>query len=164
MNFACALSLRVEEIMDEIRPMPTEDEIADWIWTDDDEGEVYDEALQRALEETNGVVSRKPRLVLAGQSPLTNPFTVLLFSPFSLPFAPLPAQAWASGNIRMSVSLRDPPFALETDRRCFGCSGEYILIIDSIPVCLRCVSSRSPNFRGRSSSTCPAGLLPGRRL
>jgi hypothetical protein len=44
MNFALVLSLRVEEIMDEIRPMPTEDEVGDWIWTDDDEGEVYEEA------------------------------------------------------------------------------------------------------------------------
>ena len=55
MNFALALSLRVEEIMDEIRPVPAEDEKEDWIWTDDDEGEIYEEALQRALEETNGI-------------------------------------------------------------------------------------------------------------
>lgn len=55
MNFACALSLRVEEIMDEIRPVPTPDEADHWIWTDDDEGEIYDEALQRALEESSGV-------------------------------------------------------------------------------------------------------------
>jgi len=55
MNFACALSLRVEEIMDEIRPVPTADEADHWIWTDDDEGEIYDEALQRALEESGGV-------------------------------------------------------------------------------------------------------------
>lgn len=55
MNFALALSLRIEEIMDEIRPVPAEDEKDDWIWTDDDEGEIYEEALQRGLEETNGI-------------------------------------------------------------------------------------------------------------
>ena len=41
--------------MDEIRPVPDEDEAEHWIWTDDDEGEIYEEALQRALEESGGI-------------------------------------------------------------------------------------------------------------
>lgn len=58
MNFGYALSLRVEEIMDEIRPEPPVDDaeaMAEWIWTEEDENEVYEEALTNALEETNGI-------------------------------------------------------------------------------------------------------------
>jgi hypothetical protein len=58
MNFGNALSLRVEQIMDEIRPEPPEDDpIAkvNWVWTSDDEKEIYDEALEQALEESEGI-------------------------------------------------------------------------------------------------------------
>ncbi|WVR04424.1 hypothetical protein IAU60_001426 [Kwoniella sp. DSM 27419] len=55
MNFGNRLSLRVEEIMDEIRPMPTEEEEAEWVWTDEDERQIYDEALAKALEESEGI-------------------------------------------------------------------------------------------------------------
>lgn len=90
MNFACALSLRVEEIMDEIRPTPEKDEVEEWIWTEDDEGEVYEEALQRALEESNGVVGHHHRSSLfALRCSLTPPFRLT------------DIQAWASGNIRI---------------------------------------------------------------
>lgn len=58
MNFGNALSLRVEEIMDELRPEPPADDPAalnDWQWTDEDEKEIYDEALAKALEESEGI-------------------------------------------------------------------------------------------------------------
>ena len=58
MNFGNRLSLRVEEIMDELRPEPPSDdpeEMATWIWTAEDEQDIYDEALAVALEESNGI-------------------------------------------------------------------------------------------------------------
>lgn len=58
MNFANNLSLRVEVIMDELRPMPPADDpvaVANWIWTQEDEQEIYEEALSRAIEESNGI-------------------------------------------------------------------------------------------------------------
>lgn len=55
MNFGNSLSIRVEEIMDEIRPVPEESEDPNWVWTDEDEREIYDEALAKALEESNGI-------------------------------------------------------------------------------------------------------------
>lgn len=58
MNFGNALSLRVEELMDEIRPQEPIDDpeaMAEWVWTEEDEKEVYDEALARALEESDGI-------------------------------------------------------------------------------------------------------------
>ncbi|EIW68700.1 hypothetical protein TREMEDRAFT_31854 [Tremella mesenterica DSM 1558] len=58
MNFGNRLSLRVEEIMDELRPEPPADDplaLATWQWTDEDEMEIYEEALAKALDETNGI-------------------------------------------------------------------------------------------------------------
>lgn len=58
MNFGNALSLRVEEIMDEIRPDPPEDDseaFDSWVWSEEDEQEVYEEALANALAETDGI-------------------------------------------------------------------------------------------------------------
>ncbi|WVW78745.1 hypothetical protein I302_100705 [Kwoniella bestiolae CBS 10118] len=56
MNFGNNLSLRVEEIMDELRESAA-DEHSDpeWQWTDEDEREIYDEGLARALEESQGI-------------------------------------------------------------------------------------------------------------
>lgn len=54
MNFANRLSLRVEELMDELRPERSSEEL-DWVWTQEDEDEIYEEALSRAVEETNGI-------------------------------------------------------------------------------------------------------------
>ncbi|ODN75346.1 hypothetical protein L202_06522 [Cryptococcus amylolentus CBS 6039] len=56
MNFGIRLSLRVEEIMDELRPS-SEDKSDDpeWGWTDDDEREIYGEALSKVLEESDGI-------------------------------------------------------------------------------------------------------------
>jgi hypothetical protein len=54
MNFTNKLSLRVEEIMDELRPVrPTEE--LDWHWGHDEEREVYETALARAIEESGGL-------------------------------------------------------------------------------------------------------------
>lgn len=58
MNFGNALSLRVEELMDEIRPAPPADDpvaAAEWEWHEEDEKEIYDEALASALKETGGI-------------------------------------------------------------------------------------------------------------
>lgn len=57
MNFGSRLSLRVEEIMDEVRPAFPEDpeEQAKWIWTAEDEKEIYEESLAKALEESEGI-------------------------------------------------------------------------------------------------------------
>ncbi|KAK1926386.1 glycosyl transferase family group 2-domain-containing protein [Papiliotrema laurentii] len=57
MNFGNRLSLRVEEIMDEGRPEPPTDpeEYANWEWTGEDEQELYEDALAKAIEESNGV-------------------------------------------------------------------------------------------------------------
>lgn len=57
MNFGNRLSLRVEELMDESRPEPPTDpeEYEAWEWTGEDEKELYEEALAKALEESNGV-------------------------------------------------------------------------------------------------------------
>ena len=58
MNFGNRLSLRVEEIMDELRPEPPSDDpeaLAKWQWTDEDEHEIYDEALAKAIDESNGI-------------------------------------------------------------------------------------------------------------
>ena len=58
MNFGNALSLRVEELMDDLRPVEPKDDpdaMAEWVWTEEDEKEIYDEALAQALEESNGI-------------------------------------------------------------------------------------------------------------
>jgi hypothetical protein len=58
MNFGNALSLRVEEIMDELRPAEPKDDpdaMAEWQWSEEDEKEIYDEALAQALEESEGI-------------------------------------------------------------------------------------------------------------
>ncbi|TYJ52433.1 hypothetical protein B9479_006974 [Cryptococcus floricola] len=56
MNFGIRLSLRVEEIMDELRPLSEEkSDDPEWGWTDDDEREIYGEALSKALEESDGI-------------------------------------------------------------------------------------------------------------
>lgn len=55
MNFANSLSLRVEEIMDDLRPAAQEacGEGHGWDW--DDENKVYEQALEQALEEKEGI-------------------------------------------------------------------------------------------------------------
>ncbi|WRT65029.1 uncharacterized protein IL334_001971 [Kwoniella shivajii] len=55
MNFGNRLSLRVEEIMDELRPNGEEESDPNWHWSDEDEREIYDEALARSLEESEGI-------------------------------------------------------------------------------------------------------------
>ena len=58
MNFGNRLSLRTEEIMDELRPEPSADDpdaLAQWVWTAEDEHEIYEEALAKAVEETDGI-------------------------------------------------------------------------------------------------------------
>ncbi|WVO23791.1 uncharacterized protein IAS62_005148 [Cryptococcus decagattii] len=55
MNFGIRLSLRVEEKMDELRPISNNPDDHDWVWTDDDERDIYNEVLMQALEESNGV-------------------------------------------------------------------------------------------------------------
>ncbi|KAJ9112322.1 hypothetical protein QFC19_000742 [Naganishia cerealis] len=59
MNFTNKVSLRVEEIMDELRPQPFSDEDEDWEWSARDEQKIYEEALGRALEESNGLAWAK---------------------------------------------------------------------------------------------------------
>ncbi len=44
--------------MDELRPEPPKDDpeaLATWIWTAEDEKEIYEEGLAKALEETKGI-------------------------------------------------------------------------------------------------------------
>lgn len=53
MNFALALSLRVEAIMDELRPAG-EAALQGRVWRDTDENRLYDVALERAVAETEG--------------------------------------------------------------------------------------------------------------
>ncbi|CAD6566589.1 MAG: hypothetical protein TREMPRED_002808 [Tremellales sp. Tagirdzhanova-0007] len=55
MNFANALSLRVEEIMDDLRPVAQEATDEGHFWTDSDENMVYEAALAQALEEKKGI-------------------------------------------------------------------------------------------------------------
>jgi hypothetical protein len=58
MNFGNKLSLRVEELMDELRPEPPMDDpdaMATWQWSAEDEQDIYDEALAKAVDETNGI-------------------------------------------------------------------------------------------------------------
>jgi len=55
MNFANALSLRVEEIMDDLRPIAQEATEEGHFWTNLDENTVYDAALAQALEEKKGI-------------------------------------------------------------------------------------------------------------
>jgi hypothetical protein len=55
MNFAIQLSLRVEEIMDELRPEAHAAKGGDtYFWHEQDELDLYDTALDRAKEETKG--------------------------------------------------------------------------------------------------------------
>jgi cellulose synthase/poly-beta-1,6-N-acetylglucosamine synthase-like glycosyltransferase len=54
MNFANALSLRVEEIMDDLRPTAKEACEPDHFWSDMDENLVYESALAQGLEESKG--------------------------------------------------------------------------------------------------------------
>nr|XP_031861885.1 uncharacterized protein CI109_002714 [Kwoniella shandongensis]KAA5528957.1 hypothetical protein CI109_002714 [Kwoniella shandongensis] len=54
MNFATTLSLRVEEIMDDLRPPAQEAKGADHFWNELDELEIYDQALAQVLEEREG--------------------------------------------------------------------------------------------------------------
>lgn len=51
MNYAAALSLRVEEIMDELRDPAYVAAVASHSWTDLDENSLYEQALLQALEE-----------------------------------------------------------------------------------------------------------------
>ena len=44
--------------MDELRPEPPQDDpetLAKWVWTAEDEREIYEEALAKALEESDGI-------------------------------------------------------------------------------------------------------------
>lgn len=54
MNFAIQLSLRVEEILDEMRPHAQEASGADYFWSDDDEVALYETALSQAVAESEG--------------------------------------------------------------------------------------------------------------
>lgn len=54
MNFTNRVSLRVEEIMDELRPQPPSEDL-EWQWGHEDELGIYEEALARALEESKGL-------------------------------------------------------------------------------------------------------------
>ena len=62
MNFANALSLRVEEIMDDLRPPAREmaqvkaeqDGNEAWYWSESEENSLYDQALAQGLEEKKG--------------------------------------------------------------------------------------------------------------
>jgi len=54
MNFANSLSLRVEEVMDDLRPVAQQSLDEDHFWNADDEANVYDAALAQVLEERNG--------------------------------------------------------------------------------------------------------------
>lgn len=54
MNFTIRLSLRVEEIMDEMRPDAQAEKGAEHYWCDLDENALYDTALAQALEESKG--------------------------------------------------------------------------------------------------------------
>jgi hypothetical protein len=54
MNFTNALSLRVEEVMDELRPLDQATRPADHFWSENDENAVYDKALEQVLQERQG--------------------------------------------------------------------------------------------------------------
>lgn len=54
MNFANSLSLRVEEVMDDLRPIAQSACDEDHFWNEDDEGQVYESALAQVLEEREG--------------------------------------------------------------------------------------------------------------
>lgn len=54
MNFAIQLSLRVEEILDDMRPSTQEAMGADYYWSDDDEQALYEAALNQAVAESEG--------------------------------------------------------------------------------------------------------------
>ncbi|OCF59087.1 hypothetical protein L486_03586 [Kwoniella mangroviensis CBS 10435] len=54
MNYAADLSLRVEEIMDDMRPLAQEKKDPEHFWNELDENDVYDAALAQALEEKQG--------------------------------------------------------------------------------------------------------------
>ena len=54
MNYANRLSLRVEELMDDLRPDAQAVKPLDHYWCDTDENMVYDQALTKALEERKG--------------------------------------------------------------------------------------------------------------
>lgn len=54
MNFTNALSLRVEEVMDELRPLGQANRPADHFWSENDENAVYDKALEQVLQERQG--------------------------------------------------------------------------------------------------------------
>lgn len=54
MNYANALSLRIEEILDELRPASQALHESDHFWSDNDENELYETALAQALEEKKG--------------------------------------------------------------------------------------------------------------
>lgn len=54
MNFAIQLSLRVEEILDDMRPPAQEAMGVDYFWCDDDEQAIYEAALSQAVMESEG--------------------------------------------------------------------------------------------------------------
>ena len=54
MNYANRLSLRVEQLMDDLRPDAQAVKPLDHYWCDLDENMLYDQALTKALEERNG--------------------------------------------------------------------------------------------------------------
>ncbi|KAJ9120662.1 hypothetical protein QFC22_002592 [Naganishia vaughanmartiniae] len=55
MNFAIQLSLRVEEILDEMRPTAQMAMGEDYYWSDEDEESLYEAALSQAIAESEGV-------------------------------------------------------------------------------------------------------------
>jgi hypothetical protein len=55
MNFAIQLSLRVEEILDEMRPHAQDAMGEDYFWSDEDEQSLYEAALSQGVSETEGL-------------------------------------------------------------------------------------------------------------
>ncbi|KAJ9112324.1 hypothetical protein QFC19_000744, partial [Naganishia cerealis] len=55
MNFAIQLSLRVEEILDEMRPTAQMAMGEDYFWSDEDEQSLYEAALSQAIAESEGL-------------------------------------------------------------------------------------------------------------
>lgn len=55
MNFAIQLSLRIEEILDEMRPHAQDAMGEDYFWSDEDEQSLYEAALSQGVAETEGL-------------------------------------------------------------------------------------------------------------
>lgn len=54
LNYANALSLRIEEVLDELRPDAHAEKGAEHFWSDNDENALYEIALTQVLEEKQG--------------------------------------------------------------------------------------------------------------